>query len=58
MRPYVKSSKFGNHNKNENRNFKYKEYVITILWDKDGKRYNRGAGFYVLIDGKEKLVLC
>jgi hypothetical protein len=29
--------------------------MVTILWDKDGKRYNHGVGFYVLIDGKEKI---
>jgi hypothetical protein len=26
---------------------------LTILWDKDGKRYGRGAGLRVLADGKE-----
>lgn len=25
---------------------------LTVLWDKDGKRYGRGAGLQVLVDGK------
>lgn len=28
---------------------------LTVFYDKTGKRYNRGAGFRVLVDGKEKL---
>jgi hypothetical protein len=25
---------------------------LTILWDRDGKRYGRGAGLTVLVDGR------
>jgi hypothetical protein len=25
---------------------------LTILWDRDGSRYRRGAGFQILVDGK------
>ncbi len=31
---------------------KYHDRELTILWDKDGTRYNRGKGFFVLVDGK------
>jgi hypothetical protein len=31
---------------------RYHGREVTILWDKDGKRYNRGAGLQVLVDGK------
>lgn len=31
---------------------KYHGRELTILWDRDGKRYGRGAGFQVLVDGK------
>ncbi|MDR2042632.1 MAG: hypothetical protein LBP98_10015 [Tannerella sp.] len=31
----------------------YHGHDIAILWDKDGKRYRRGKGFRVLIDGRE-----
>jgi len=31
----------------------YHGHALTILWDKDGSRYNRGAGLIVLADGKE-----
>jgi hypothetical protein len=36
-------------------NIPYHGHTLTILWDKDGKRYSRGLGFYILIDGKEKM---
>ncbi len=36
-------------------NVKYKNHILTILWDKDGSKYNKGAGFFVLKDGKEVL---
>ncbi|MDR3182616.1 MAG: hypothetical protein LBT89_06810 [Planctomycetaceae bacterium] len=32
---------------------KYHGHNITIFYDKDGSRYNRGKGFYVLDGGKE-----
>jgi hypothetical protein len=32
---------------------KYHGRRLTILWDKDGSRYGRGAGLRVLADGKE-----
>jgi hypothetical protein len=32
---------------------KYHGRTLTILWDKDGKRYARGKGLIVLADGKE-----
>ena len=32
---------------------KYHGHALTIIWDKDGKRYGRGAGLRVLADGKE-----
>jgi len=27
---------------------------LTIFWDKTGKKYNRGKGFHVLVNGTEK----
>jgi hypothetical protein len=30
----------------------YHGHNLTILWDRDGKRYNRGEGFKAFIDGK------
>jgi len=32
---------------------KYHGHTLTILWDQDGTRYQRGAGLIVLADGKE-----
>jgi len=32
---------------------KYHGRTLTILWDVDGKRYHRGAGLRVLVDGAE-----
>jgi hypothetical protein len=29
----------------------YHGHELTVIWDRDGKRYNRGAGFQILIDG-------
>ena len=26
---------------------------LTILWDKDGSRYQRGKGLHIYVDGKE-----
>jgi hypothetical protein len=33
-------------------NVPYHGKIITIIWDKTGNKYNRGKGFYILIDGK------
>ena len=33
-------------------NIKYKGQLLTIVWDKDGSKYKRGAGLSVLADGK------
>ncbi len=32
---------------------RYHDWNLTILWDRTGKRYGRGAGLRVLADGKE-----
>jgi hypothetical protein len=32
---------------------RYHGHSLTIIWDKDGTRYNRGKGLIVLADGKE-----
>lgn len=32
---------------------RYHDHMLTILWDKNGSRYGRGAGLHVLADGKE-----
>ena len=32
---------------------RYHGRTLTILWDRDGKRYGRGAGLIVMADGKE-----
>lgn len=31
---------------------RYRGHVISLLWDKDGSRYGRGAGFQVFVDGR------
>ncbi len=33
-------------------NVKYQNHILTIIWDKDGTKYNRGKGLQVLVDGK------
>ncbi|WP_438482579.1 MGH1-like glycoside hydrolase domain-containing protein [Oleiharenicola lentus] len=33
-------------------NVRYHGRDLTILWDKDGSRYGRGAGLQILVDGK------
>lgn len=33
-------------------NVLYHNRIITVLYDQTGKRYNKGKGFFVLIDGK------
>jgi hypothetical protein len=30
----------------------YHGRVVTVIWDRDGKRYGRGAGLQVLVDGE------
>ena len=35
-------------------NVPYHGRIITIVWDKTGSKYNRGKGFYVLVDGQVK----
>ena len=35
----------------------YRGHRLSILWDKDGSRYHKGAGFRVLADGKELATL-
>jgi hypothetical protein len=30
----------------------YHGHELTVIWDRDGKKYNRGAGFQLLIDGQ------
>lgn len=27
--------------------------VTSLLWDKDGSRYQRGKGLHIYVDGKE-----
>ena len=34
-------------------NVSYHGCTLTILWDKTGNRYNKGAGLRLLVDGKE-----
>lgn len=31
----------------------YHGHSITVLWDKDGSRYGKGAGLHIYVDGKE-----
>ena len=33
----------------------YHGYELSLIWDRDGTRYDRGAGFTVLLDGKPVL---
>jgi hypothetical protein len=30
----------------------YHGRILTVIWDRDGTRYNRGAGFQLLVDGQ------
>jgi hypothetical protein len=30
----------------------YHGHRMTVIWDRDGKRYNRGAGLAIWVDGK------
>ena len=34
-------------------NVAYHGHIVTVLYDRDGKRYNRGAGLAVYVDGKQ-----
>jgi hypothetical protein len=34
-------------------NLLYHDKILTIIWDKDGTRYNKGRGFTLLINGKQ-----
>lgn len=34
-------------------NLKYKDNIVTILWDKDGSKYDKGAGFQAIVNGKQ-----
>jgi hypothetical protein len=31
----------------------YQGHSVTVIWDRTGKRYNRGTGLIVLVDGEE-----
>ncbi len=31
----------------------YRGHNVTVIWDRTGKRYNRGTGLVVLVDGEE-----
>src|SRR5207249_3871594 len=31
----------------------YRGHRLSILWDKNGRRYGRGKGLHVLVDGEE-----
>lgn len=33
-------------------NVKYHDRIITIIWDRDGSKYQKGKGFLVFVDGK------
>lgn len=33
-------------------NIRYKNHIITVLYDKDGSYYNRGAGFSIFVNGE------
>ncbi|MCA1744872.1 MAG: glycoside hydrolase family 88 protein, partial [Bacteroidales bacterium] len=35
-------------------NVHYKGNVITVIWDKDGSKYERGSGLQVLVNGKKR----
>lgn len=32
---------------------RYHDHDVTVLWDRAGQRYNRGAGLIILVDGRE-----
>lgn len=33
-------------------NLKYHNKIISIIWDKNGKKYKKGRGFLIFVDGK------
>ncbi len=33
-------------------NVQYQGKILTIIWDKDGSKYHKGAGLQILVDGK------
>jgi len=33
-------------------NVQYQGKILTIIWDKDGSKYNKGAGLQILVNGK------
>ncbi|UKT65398.1 MGH1-like glycoside hydrolase domain-containing protein [Pedobacter mucosus] len=33
-------------------NVSYHNKTVSLLWDKTGKKYNKGKGFYIYVDGK------
>jgi rhamnogalacturonyl hydrolase YesR len=33
-------------------NVQYRGNIVTVIWDKDGSKYNRGLGLQVLVNGK------
>lgn len=35
-------------------NVHYKGNILTIIWDKTGKKYNKGKGFQILVNGKKR----
>ena len=36
-------------------NVLYHRKILTIVWDKTGKKYNRGKGFMVYVDNKLRI---
>lgn len=34
-------------------NLSYHDKTITLVWDKTGKKYNKGKGFLIYVDGKQ-----
>lgn len=35
-------------------NVKYHNKILTIIWDKDGTKYNKGKGFSIFVDNQLK----
>jgi hypothetical protein len=31
----------------------YRDQILTILWDREGSRYNRGKGLQIFVNGKQ-----
>nr|WP_202947173.1 glycosyl hydrolase family 65 protein [Pedobacter agri] len=34
-------------------NLTYHDKIVTLIWDKNGKKYNKGKGFMIFVDGKQ-----